>query len=63
MADQFEEEKIDYLPASGYENWLRFSFYCSESKMLKIDLSKTVSMHVISFITVKREKVLFGAFD
>ena len=41
---------------------LRFSFYCSGSKILKIDLSKTVIMHVIS-LYLQREKVLFGAFD
>ena len=31
--------------------------------MLKIDLSKTVVIHVISFIPTERDKVLFGAFD
>ena len=55
MVDQFGEEKIAYLPASGNENWLRFSFYCSESKILK-NRSKQNSNHACNFIHNRKER-------
>ena len=62
MVDQFEEEKIAYGLHQVLRIDLRFSFYCSGSKMLK-NRSKQNSYRVISFIITERKEVPFGAFD